>query len=71
MAALEDKLLDKRVVERNITKGLLSKEEYQQHLAELPDREGAFERIEVEPGDSANKAPVGVGYESPVGVGYE
>jgi hypothetical protein len=47
MAALGDKILDKRIVERNITKGLVSKDQYTQHLAELPDREGSFERVGV------------------------
>lgn len=51
MAALGDKIADKRIVERNIAKGLISKEDYERRLAELPDREGAYERVEVEPGE--------------------
>ena len=58
MAALGDKVVDKRIVERNITKGLVSKEQYEQHLAELPDREGSYDRVEVEPSDSSEDAPV-------------
>ncbi len=54
MATLGDKLVDKRIVERNIAKGLLSKEEYEQHLADLADREGAYDQVEIEPGDSAD-----------------
>ena len=52
MATLRDKLVDKRIVERNIAKGLLSKEQYEQHLADLDDREGACDRVEIDPGDS-------------------
>lgn len=58
MAALGDKVIDKRIVERNITKGLVSKEQYEQHLAELPDREGSYDRVEVEPSDSDGDAPL-------------
>ncbi len=56
MAALGDKIVDKRIVERNITKGLVTKEEYDKHLADLPDREGSYERIEVEPTESTEGA---------------
>ena len=52
MATLRDKLVDKRIVERNIAKGLLSEEQYEQHLADLADREGAYDRVEIDPGDS-------------------
>ena len=54
MATLGDKLVDKRIVERNIAKGLLSKEEYEQHLADLADREGAYDQVEIEPGDATD-----------------
>ena len=56
MAALGDKVVDKRIVERNITKGLVTKEQYDKHLAELPDREGSYDRVEVEPGESTEDA---------------
>jgi len=52
MATLGNKLVDQRIVERNIEKGLISKEEYEQHLANLVDREGEYVRIEIDPGDS-------------------
>jgi hypothetical protein len=58
MAALGDKVVDTRIVERNITKGLLTREQYEQHLAELPDREGSYDRVEVEPSDSNEDAPL-------------
>ena len=58
MATLGDKVVDKRIVERNITKGLVTKEQYERHLADLPDQEGAYERVEVEPNDSSDDAPL-------------
>ncbi len=56
MAALGDKIVDKRIVERNITKGLVTKEEYDKHLADLPDREGSYDTVEVEPSESTEGA---------------
>jgi hypothetical protein len=58
MATLGDKAVDKRIVERNITKGLVSKEQYERHLADLPDQEGSYERVEVDPGDSSGDEPL-------------
>jgi len=52
MAALGDKLMDKRVVERNMAKGVLSKERYEQYLADLADSEGRYERVQIDPGDA-------------------
>jgi len=57
MATLGDKVVDKRIVERNITKGLVTKEQYERHLADLPDQEGAYERVQVESDDSSDDAP--------------
>jgi hypothetical protein len=56
MATLGDKVVDKRIVERNITKGFVTKQQYEQHLADLPDQEGAYDRVEVEQGDSDEDA---------------
>lgn len=58
MAALGDKVVDKRIVERNIAKGLLTNERFEQHLSELPDREGSYERVEVEQKDESEDAPL-------------
>lgn len=58
MATLGDKVVDKRIVERNITKGLVTKEQYERHLADLPDQEGAYERVQVEPNESSDDAPL-------------
>ncbi len=54
MATLGDNLLDRRIVERNIAKGLISKAEYEKHLADLADREGDYDKVEVDPGESAD-----------------
>jgi hypothetical protein len=55
MATLGNKLMDKRIVERNIAKGLVTKDEYEQHLASLADCEGDYERVEIDPGDSSDE----------------
>lgn len=47
MAALKEELVDRRIVERNIKKGLLRKEEYEDHLAKLPDRANDLELVSV------------------------
>jgi len=54
MATLGDKLLDKRIVERNIAKGLISKAEYEKHLADLADREGAYDQLGIDLDDTAD-----------------
>jgi hypothetical protein len=56
MATLANKLMDKRIVERNIAKGVVTKEEYEQHLANLADCEGDYERVEIDPGDSTDES---------------
>ncbi len=57
MEALGDKLVDRRIIERNIEKGLISKEQFEQHLAELADKEGACERVEIDPSESTDEPP--------------
>jgi hypothetical protein len=54
MATVGDKLLDKRIVERNIAKGLISKAEYEKHLADLADREGTYDQLGIELDDTAD-----------------
>lgn len=44
-------LLDKRVVERNIKKGLITREEYEKSLAELPDVADQAEEIRARLGE--------------------
>ena len=56
MPALGEKLMDKRIVERNIAKGLISKEEYEQRLAKLADREGSYDTVEIDPTDSKDES---------------
>jgi hypothetical protein len=38
MAKQNDRVVDKRVVERNLEKGLISKADLEKHLAALPDQ---------------------------------
>ncbi|MBT8467284.1 MAG: hypothetical protein KJN97_00935 [Deltaproteobacteria bacterium] len=56
MASLGEKLMDKRIVERNIAKGLITKQEYEQQLANLADREGSYDTVEIEPADSKDES---------------
>jgi hypothetical protein len=56
MATLGDKLVDKRIVERNIAKGLMTKEELEKHLRELPDREGAYDLVQIDPGELRDRS---------------
>ena len=58
MVTLGDKLVDKRIVERNLEKGLLTREQYEQYLAELADREASCERVEIDAGDSFESSPL-------------
>lgn len=48
MATLNDRLTDKRIVERNIDKGLLTKEQLEKHLAALPDLAAQAEFIPLD-----------------------
>ena len=43
-----DQNFDVRILERNLRKGLISKAEYDQYLAELPDMEAGGVAIEAE-----------------------
>lgn len=43
----DEKLFDVRVVERNINKGLITREEYEEYLAGLDDREDNAEKLEA------------------------
>jgi hypothetical protein len=56
MAALGDKLMDKRIVERNVAKGLVTKQQYEQYLANLDDREADCERVEIDPDPSVDES---------------
>lgn len=40
-------LVDRRIVERNIKKGLISREDYKKYLAQLPDAEGNAEVVHI------------------------
>ncbi len=43
-----ERLFDRRVVERNIAKGLITREEYQEYLDNLEDAEENAAKIEAE-----------------------
>lgn len=44
----DDRLFDVRTVERNIDKGLITREEYEEYLANLPDAAENAETMEAE-----------------------
>lgn len=48
MADKNEKLFDRRVVERNIDKGLVTREEYEEYLDGLEDAEDNADVIEAE-----------------------
>ncbi|MCC7536364.1 MAG: hypothetical protein IT379_09130 [Deltaproteobacteria bacterium] len=49
---MSDKLFDKRLIERNLRKGLVTAEEHKKHLDGLPDRTESMIRLgDVEPTD--------------------
>ena len=42
---MDPRLVDKRVAARNLNKGLISKEDYDKHIATLPDLADACEEV--------------------------
>jgi len=44
----KDLILDKRIIQRNIDRGRLTEQEYQEALGNLPDLEDGAEEITVE-----------------------
>lgn len=48
MTQKNERLFDVRLVERNINKGLITREEYEQHLKDLADRVEESDKIEAE-----------------------
>ena len=52
--AYDNFLIDKRVVERNITKGLVDPEQLKQHIEALPDRESNCVHVSLEGGAQAS-----------------
>jgi hypothetical protein len=48
MTDKNEKLFDRRVVERNIDKGLITRDEYEEYLEGLDDVEDRAEAIEAE-----------------------
>lgn len=54
--AYEDFLVDKRVVERNIKKGLVEEEALKRQIEALPDRESNLVHVSLEGGAQADAA---------------
>jgi len=52
----KEKLLDVRVIERNLRKGLVSQKELDTHLNKLPDMQKEAETLIVEPPDDGAEA---------------
>lgn len=46
MAAISDKLVDRRIIERNIRKGLVSEQDYEDYLAKLSDQSSNFDLVQ-------------------------
>ncbi|MFW5926185.1 MAG: hypothetical protein ACOCV4_08450 [Myxococcota bacterium] len=49
MADYHPLLIDKRIIERNIHKGLISRNDYEKYLEGLPDSEQNAEVVQFEP----------------------
>lgn len=57
MADYHPLLIDKRIVERNIHKGLISRKDFDKYLSELPDSGENAETIAVESPDDSGEGP--------------
>lgn len=51
MADVPESLVDTRVIDRNIAKGLIDKKDYHKHLESLPDVADNAEQVQVEGGE--------------------
>ncbi|MFW5921599.1 MAG: hypothetical protein ACOCUS_07145 [Polyangiales bacterium] len=52
MADVPESLVDRRVIERNIAKGLIEKKDYEKHLESLPDVADNAAEVELESGQA-------------------
>ncbi|MCA9602340.1 MAG: hypothetical protein R3A78_00185 [Polyangiales bacterium] len=59
MSQSKETLVDRRTVERNIQKGLLSRKDYENHINGLPDVAPKGEMVHVEPSESADSGDQG------------
>ncbi len=48
MANIDDSLVDKRIVERNIQKGMLTRDDHIKYIGKLPDRAENAEAVSFE-----------------------
>ena len=69
MAKMDDQIVDKRIVERNIQKGLLTRDALEKHLAKLPDAADNAEYVSVDEENDA--APEAEGAEGAEGAASE
>ena len=53
---LDEQLVDRRTVERNIQKGLLTRADYEAYLGKLEDSEGNAETVSLEEGEPEGEA---------------
>jgi hypothetical protein len=56
MSDRSDHVFDKRIVERNIKKGLITRKQYEERLAALPDVEGNAEYVATEAGHAHGRS---------------
>lgn len=52
---LTERLVDKRIIDRNIKKGLLDRADHDKHLAGLKDMESNSEIVELEMGETESE----------------
>lgn len=64
MATKDEMLVDKRIIERNIQKGMLSQGEYTKYLEKLPDAADNAEFVSIEEPEASAEAPEASGEES-------
>lgn len=63
--AYDDFLVDKRVVERNIKKGLVEEEALKRQIEALPDRESNLVHVSLEGGAQTASEPLDAGDDLP------
>lgn len=57
MTDVPESVLDKRVIERNIEKGLIDRKQYEQHLGKLHDAADNAEAVELGSGEAQDEQP--------------
>ena len=52
---LDEHLLDKRIIQRNITKKLLTEEEYKSYLSQLKDESNQCEPVQLDEDEASSE----------------